>query len=211
YSNPNGTGTPLFTDTETVTLGSGGTATATSVGYTAQATGTDYWVATFNGDSNNGKVSSGTALEPVVITPTTPNLSTTPFVVTTTGSSGGSFATIGFWHNKNGQAVINGFDSGPSSTLLGNSLASNYKNLFGAANPYTGTSLAGLTNAQVAAVYLNLWQPSGLQKNTYVQAFAVAFGLYATGTTANPPTFNVGSSGALFGVANSSTIPVSQI
>ena len=46
-----------------------------------------------------------------------------------------------------------------------------------------GPSLAGLTNAQVATVYLNLWTPSGLQKNTYVQAFAVALGLYADTTS----------------------------
>ncbi len=29
---------------------------ATSAGYTATATGTDYWVATYNGDSNNSAV-----------------------------------------------------------------------------------------------------------------------------------------------------------
>ena len=34
---------------------------ATSAGYTATATGTDYWVATYNGDSNNSAVTSGTA------------------------------------------------------------------------------------------------------------------------------------------------------
>ncbi len=50
--------TLLFTDTETVSL-SGSTATATSKGFTSSATGTDYWVATFNGDSNNSPVSSG--------------------------------------------------------------------------------------------------------------------------------------------------------
>ena len=44
---------------------SGSTATATSPGYTATATGTDYWVATFNGDSNNAAVTSGATAEPV--------------------------------------------------------------------------------------------------------------------------------------------------
>src|SRR5208282_340836 len=67
YNNSSGTGTPLFTSSPvTVTL-SGGTATATSPGYASSATGTDYWVATFNGDSNNSVVTSGTALEPVTI------------------------------------------------------------------------------------------------------------------------------------------------
>ncbi len=63
YNNPNGTGTPLFTDTEPLSGGA-----ATSAGYTATAPGTDYWVATYHGDSNNSTVTSGTALEPVVIT-----------------------------------------------------------------------------------------------------------------------------------------------
>jgi len=53
----------LFTDTETL---SGGT--ATSKGHTATAAGTDYWVATYNGDTNNNSVTSGAATEPVSIT-----------------------------------------------------------------------------------------------------------------------------------------------
>ena len=66
YNNSTGSGTPLFTDTETL---SGGMATST--GYTATATGTDYWVATYNGDSNNAAVTSGTTAEPVTITTAT--------------------------------------------------------------------------------------------------------------------------------------------
>ena len=62
-------GTPLYTrPTETLVSG-----VATSAGYTATATGTDYWVATYNGDSNNSAVTSGTALEPVTITPPQPD------------------------------------------------------------------------------------------------------------------------------------------
>src|SRR5208337_159699 len=57
YSNSTGTGTPLFTDAN-VTLVSG---VATSAGYTATATGTDYWVATYNGNANNNPVNSGPA------------------------------------------------------------------------------------------------------------------------------------------------------
>src|ERR1700689_4976572 len=71
YSNSNGTGL-LFTDAN-VTLSSG---TATSTGYTATTVGTDYWVATYNGDTNNNSVSSGTAAEPVSITQATPSIST---------------------------------------------------------------------------------------------------------------------------------------
>jgi fimbrial isopeptide formation D2 family protein len=62
--------TLLFTDTEPL---SGGT--ATSKGFLTTATGTVYWVATFNGDSNNSAVSSGASAEPVVITPAGPTIS----------------------------------------------------------------------------------------------------------------------------------------
>jgi hypothetical protein len=202
--------TPNATDSnnvfhQTVTVNGDGTY-GTSGGPVATQAGTYEWVAVYNGDANNAPVSSTFGDEPVVIGPAGPSITTTPSE--TTMSGGGQFATIGFWHNKNGQAAINGFDSGPSSTLLGNSLASNYPHLFGVSNPYTGTGLAGLTNAQVASVYLSLWTPSGLQKNTYVQAFAVAFGLYAGG---NAGTFNVGNNGAAFGVPNGTTLPVTQI
>jgi hypothetical protein len=42
---------------------------ATSASYTTTATGTDYWVATYNGDPNNNGVTGGPGLEPVVIDP----------------------------------------------------------------------------------------------------------------------------------------------
>src|SRR5262249_24380996 len=55
YDNPTGTGTPLFTDTETLV---NGTATTSGSGYTATVAGTDYWLATYNGDANNSSVST---------------------------------------------------------------------------------------------------------------------------------------------------------
>jgi hypothetical protein len=64
YNNPNGTGPALFTDTETLVGGK-----ATSKSTTTTATGTDYWVATYNGDSNNNAVTSGASDEPVTINP----------------------------------------------------------------------------------------------------------------------------------------------
>jgi uncharacterized repeat protein (TIGR01451 family) len=89
FNNPNGTGTPLFTDTEPLVGGM-----ATSAGYIATATGTDYWVATYNGDSNNNAVTSGTASEPVVITPPgTPDLAITKVADQGTVTAG---STIGF-------------------------------------------------------------------------------------------------------------------
>src|SRR5262249_22587646 len=72
----NGTGTPLFTDAD-VPLANG---TATSTSFTATATGTVYWVATYNGDGNNRPVTSGTALEPVLVVKTLADLSITKTV-----------------------------------------------------------------------------------------------------------------------------------
>ena len=72
YNNSSGTGPALFTDAN-VPLVSG---VATSTGYPTTATGTDYWVATYNGDSNNISVTSGTALEPVTVNQASSSVST---------------------------------------------------------------------------------------------------------------------------------------
>jgi hypothetical protein len=146
-------------------------------------------------------------------------------ITVTKASAVGSceFAKISFWQTKNGQAVIDSFNGGSTTTALGNWLASNFANLFG--------RLAGQTNAQVAAAYLTAFGNSGgVQGNTYAQAFSVALGVYAdtsslsgTGTLAakygfkvtpggfGAATFNVGSNGAAFGVANNTSLSVTKI
>jgi hypothetical protein len=87
--------------------------------------------------------------------------------------SHGDTATIGFWANKNGQGVITCENGSANSTALGNSLASNFPNLFG--------SLAGKTNTQVAAAFATAKSNvGGVQGNTYAQAFAVALAMYVT-------------------------------
>jgi hypothetical protein len=111
YNNSNGTGTPLFTDAN-VALVNG---TATSAGYTATVTGTDYWVATYNGDANNSSVTSGIALEPIAVTPATPTVTTsqqpasatvdTPVSDTATVSGGFNptgTVTFNLYNNSNG-------------------------------------------------------------------------------------------------------------
>jgi hypothetical protein len=139
----------------------------------------------------------------------------------------GDFASIGFWRNRNGQAVINSFNGSSTSTSLGNWLAANFPHLFGSANYYIGSSLAEMTNAQIATVYQGLWTPNGVNKNTFIQAFAVALGLYADNaslsgvslaaqygfnvTNAGPLSYNVGSNGAAFGVANNTSVQVLTI
>src|SRR5208283_5997130 len=69
--------TLLHTDTETISV-SGSTGTATSSGYTPTGVGTEYWVATFNGDSDNAAVTSGATAETVNVD--TINTSQTPAI-----------------------------------------------------------------------------------------------------------------------------------
>jgi hypothetical protein len=90
YNNQNGTGPPLFTDTETLTGGS-----ATSATYKPTTRGTDYWVATYDGDGNNTVVSTGNADEPVTITSDADLAISTPanLTVNATGASG---ATVSY-------------------------------------------------------------------------------------------------------------------
>jgi len=136
--------------------------------------------------------------------------------------SNGSTATIGFWHNKNGQAVINSFGSTSTGMTLGQWLNSNFGNLF--------AGFASQTNAQVAADFLTAFgNKGGVQGNTYVQAFSVALGCYAStiglgfnstaarfgfiGTAGGlcNQTYNVGNNGAAFGVPNGTTLTVFQV
>src|SRR5207237_1012284 len=131
---------------------------------------------------------------------------------------------IGFWHNRNGQALISGFNGGATATALGNWLAATFANLYGAGAGVN--DLTGKTNAQVAAFYLTLFDAHGPKLDA--QVLATALNLYATtlslgGTSARAygfqvdayglgaASYNVGDSGAAFGVANRATLNVYQI
>jgi uncharacterized repeat protein (TIGR01451 family) len=137
-------------------------------------------------------------------------------------------ATIDFWHNNNGQALINSFNGGSTATKLGNWLAGLMPNTFGASAG--ANNLTGKTNAQVAAYDQNLYGMSGTQR-AYAQVLATALAVYATdsslaggtmassdgfivgnaGTGTGSKTYNVGSSGAAIGVPNNTTLTVLQI
>ncbi len=107
YDNSAGTGTPLFTDTEPLSGGS-----ATSTGYTPTATGTDYWVATYNGDGNNSAVSSGAAAEPVAITGASPSITTTQQPASATvGSPIKDMATMSGGDSPTGTVTFNLYDN----------------------------------------------------------------------------------------------------
>ncbi|HYE20001.1 MAG TPA: SdrD B-like domain-containing protein [Tepidisphaeraceae bacterium] len=142
---------------------------------------------------------------------------------TATGVRTGQTATIGFWQNKNGQALIRSLNGGPTAKHLGNWLATNLPNLFGAA---ATTNLAGKTNDQVAAFFITKFKVKGMKLDAQVLAVALAayvtspalagsaaaaYGFDVGGGGLAAATYNIGTSGAAFGVANYSTLTVWQI
>ena len=141
----------------------------------------------------------------------------------------GQTATIGFWQNNNGQNLIKSLNGGPNSTQLGNWLAATFPNMYGVAAG--ADNLAGKTNAQVAAVYKALFArtartaagggPAKVDAQVMATALAVyvtnqslagtaaaAYGFHVSDTGVGTRTFNVGGSGAAFGVAANSQVGV---
>jgi hypothetical protein len=141
--------------------------------------------------------------------------------------SRGQTAGIGFWQNRNGQALLkslNGGGTAGTATQLGSWLADTFAHLFGAA----GANLSGQTNAQVASYFQALFATRGdkleaqvmaTALSVYVTNSALAGGTYATsygftvaaGGGAGVATFNVGSDGAAVGQANGSTMTLLDI
>lgn len=129
----------------------------------------------------------------------------------------GDTATIGFWQNKNGQAIING---APNSPALGNWLAANLPCLFG--------YLAGDSDAQVAADYVNVFKNGGSPK-TLAQIYCGALACYFTSTNLGGGSlpakygfnqspggtgnklFNVGTYGTAIGLQNNTSYTVLQL
>ena len=116
----------------------------------------------------------------------------------------GDFATIGFWHNCNGQALIKSLNGGSSSTALAQWLATSFPNLYGpTAGVYSMVNSNGtyFTNAQVAASYNNNFYSTYSGATTNAQVLAAALGSYATstnlagGTYAKSYSFNVSAGG----------------
>jgi hypothetical protein len=81
---------------------------------------------------------------------------------------GGDAATIGFWQNKNGQAIISGAANSPA---LANWLATQFPCLYG--------SLAGKPNSYIASDFVNVFKNGGSPK-VGAQIMAAAFACYFT-------------------------------
>jgi len=138
---------------------------------------------------------------------------------------GGDAATIGFWHNKNGQGLINGAPSGPPT--LANWLATTLPCLYGATAP-AADNLTGKNNATVAALFMTKFGATGQAKQES-QIMAVALATYFTSTSlgggAGPvkfgfnqspdgtgaKTINVGTYGTALGLTNNTSYTIMQI
>lgn len=142
----------------------------------------------------------------------------------------GQTATIGFWQNSNGQALLRALNTGPDSTQLGHWLAATFPNLYGAAAG-DDHNLDGKSNDQIAEFFRGLFKrtdspggPPKLDAQALAVAFAVyvtnqdlagvsaaAYGFQVTGPGVGYATFNVGSHGAAFGVEDNTAMTVLDI
>jgi hypothetical protein len=148
----------------------------------------------------------------------------------------GQTATIGFWQNNNGQALIESLNGGGSSTQLSAWLSTTFVNMYGddGVGATNANDLTGMTNAQVADFYSDLFRRTKKEAEQLglagpvkmdAQVMAVALATYVTnqtlaGTTAQSfgflvtehgvgtSTFNVGNSGEAFGVVDNSLLAV---
>jgi hypothetical protein len=136
----------------------------------------------------------------------------------------GQTAAIGFWQNSNGQALLKCLNNGSTDTNLGIWLAANFPNLYG--QNAGAASLLGKSNAQIASFYTTLYKTTAQKLDAQVLALAFAtyvtdaglagtmarnYNFEVTDTGVGSATYNVGSNGAAFGVANNSTVAVSQL
>jgi hypothetical protein len=140
------------------------------------------------------------------------------------GVTTGMTAGIGFWQNKNGQALIGRFNGGPSSTALTGWLAAAFPNLYGSGAG--ANNLTGLTNSGVAAYFQTLFSVGGNQAQAQVLAVALnvyattsslggtagaAYGFTVSATGLGARSYSVSKDGAAFGVANNTALNVDQL
>ncbi|MBS0263260.1 MAG: hypothetical protein JSS02_15055 [Planctomycetes bacterium] len=144
----------------------------------------------------------------------------------------GDTATIGFWQNNNGQALINSLNGGPNSTALATWLAASFPNLYGSgcgSHSVIKSNGSPMKNSEVAALYLGNGFFGASGQKVDAQVFSVALATYVTnsslagGTMASnygfnvstkgigSHTYNVGTNGAAFGVANNTSVTLLQL
>jgi uncharacterized repeat protein (TIGR01451 family) len=181
FNNPNGTGAPLFTDTEPL---SGGMALSKS--FTATTTGTDFWMAAYNGDSNNTAVTSGTALEPVVIAQATPAISTTPQpAAAAVGSTIADQATVTGGFNASGTVTFNLFNN-PNG--IGTPLFTDTEPLSGGMATSRGFTATAAGTDYWVATYNGDSNNNAVTSGTALEPVIISAGTVVINTTPNPTT-----------------------
>jgi hypothetical protein len=118
YNNNSASGTPLYTDSN-VALVSGA---ATSGSYTTTATGADYWVVNYSGDSNYGPAFSGAAAARVIVETASPSVSSIAGSgLLAVGQSTTDTATVSGGYNPTGTVTFKVYSddncSGPLTLL----------------------------------------------------------------------------------------------
>jgi uncharacterized delta-60 repeat protein/CSLREA domain-containing protein len=137
----------------------------------------------------------------------------------------GQIAGIGFWNNKNGQALIKALNGGGTRTQLGDWLAATFPHIFGASSG--SNDLAGQNNAYVASFFQSRFVVKEQKLDAQVLATALAvyvtdgtldntgvgtqYGFVVGGNGVATATFNIGSNGAAFGVADNTTMTVMDL
>ena len=159
------------------------------------------------------------------LNPTICDTATVTVPVTQTGTLvHGDTATIGFWHNKNGQAIILAANGGSTSKSLATWLATSYPYLFGTGST---TNLTGKTNVDVAALFMTFFNKTGAKTDAQIMGAALAVyvtnsslygGSGAAGYGFNVSTsgiggklYNVGAYGTAIGLSNNTSYTVAQL
>ena len=131
--------------------------------------------------------------------------------------------TLSFWHNGHGQALLLSLNGGSSSKALGNWLAAMFPKMYGS---QAKANFAGMTNAQIAAVYSADFGAKSTKVDASVLAaalscyvtnstwaggnFAAKYGFAVTLQGVGYETVSVGSSGSAFGMTNGSNVSILQ-
>jgi hypothetical protein len=135
----------------------------------------------------------------------------------------GDTATIGFWHNKNGQALIKSLNGGATATNLANWLATQFPYLYGATS---SNNLTGKTNTDVANLFMTFFNVTGQKTNAQILAGALAvyvtntqlagsaaapYGFNTSTTGTGSKTYNVGSNGSAIGLVDNTSYTITQL
>jgi hypothetical protein len=242
----------IFPFTQTITINAKPDCTITPSVTTATVGGTGYTAsvpnagvgATYAWSILNGSITAGQNMPTITWSAGTNTNSPISIFVTVTAATGcqsacsasvrlicppppfgkGDAATMGFWHNKNGQGLITNAPSGPPT--LANWLATTFPCLYGSSAP-AGNNLTGKSNADVANLFTTKF--NGSAPKTDAQVMSVALASYFTSTSlgggAGPVKFgfnqsaggtgvklyNVGSFGTALGLQNNTSYTILQI